>query len=122
MKSFIATLILCALMLTGVLVNAIYVNRLSDDLLARLDALPDIGAPDCQSAAKDFCDFWISKAESIELSAGFPSTDRISEYSLTLVACAEVGDLYGYRTALALLVDAIEDLRRHEQVSLGNLL
>ena len=122
MKSFIATLILCVLMLLGVIGNALYVNTLSNDLLDRLKQIPDVGDPLCVSSVNDFCALWDAHSDWIELSAGFPASDRITEYSLTLLACAEAKDLYGYRTALALLIDSIEDLRRHEQLSIGNLL
>ena len=122
MKSFIATLILCLLMVVGVTANAIYVNHLSSQLLARLEAFPDTPGTTPEHSAQDFLDFWLSHAEWIKLSAGFQATDRITEYALTVLAAVETGDAYGYRSAMALLKDAVDDLARHERFSFENLL
>ena len=43
-------------------------------------------------------------------------------WAAVLSACAACGDLFGYRSALALLQDAIGDVRRLEKISIENLL
>lgn len=122
MKSFIATLILCSLMIVGVIANAIYVNRLSSELLLRIENLPSTPSADSEPLAQAFLDFWLSHAEWIKFSAGFQATDRITEYALTILAAIETNDSYGYRSAMALIADAVDDLARHERFSFENLL
>ena len=118
MKSLIASLILFSLMIIGVIANAFAVRGLTEELSVKIEALdtPDV------SSAQSFLDFWLSHAEWVRLSAGFAATDRITEQAMTLLASAEVGDVFSYHTALALLSDAIEDLARHERFSFENLL
>lgn len=122
MRSLVATLILFCLLITGVTVNARQVKHVSTALSARIEALPDADAADCADAVRDLNDYWLTHVEWLEFSAGYTIVDRITEQAATLLACAECGDLYGYRTALALLLDAVEDLARTEQLTVGTVL
>ena len=116
MKAFRLTLLLFLLMLCTVLFNALYINRISSDLTNRLDALPDVDDERCLEEALHFCELWEKKSKSVSLSVGYPVVDRITEQAALLAACAECGDLYGYRSAIALLYDAVEDLQRLERL------
>ena len=116
MKAFRFALLLFLLMLCIIGCNALYINRLSNDLNERLGALPDIESNACLDEALRFCRDWDSKSKLVSLSVGYPVVDRITEQSALLVACAECGDLYGYRSAIALLYDAVEDLQRLEHL------
>ena len=122
MKSFAASLILLAVMLGGMAWNAVYINRVADRLNAMLDAMPDSDDADSAQAAAAGREYWESNAPYVGLSVGYTVTDRVSEQTAVLAACAACGDFYGYRSALALLRDAIGDMRRLEQFSIENLL
>lgn len=122
MKSLLATLILFALMLGGIALNYRHINRVCDEMVTQIKTLPDVGQDGCLAAAHALNDYWLSHSDTIEFSSGYAAVDRVSEQATTLLACASCGDLYGYRTALALLLDAVEDLRRPELLSLGTML
>ncbi len=122
MKSLATTLILLVLMLGGITWNYVHINRISDELIEQIEALPDVGEEGCVEAVQTLNDYWLSHAESVEFAAGYTVVDRVSEQAVTLLACASCGDLYGYRTALALLLDAVEDMRRPESFSVGTML
>ena len=122
MKSLTITLILLVLMLLGIGINHFHVNKTADALLDRLNDLPDVGEEGCADGVRKFCEDWERTMGTVEFSTGLTVVDRISEQAATLLACAECEDLYGYRTALALLRDAIEDMRLTEELSLRALL
>ena len=122
MKSLIATLVLFCLLLVSVALNARHVGRVSADLTERIEALPDATSKDCPAAVRALNDYWLTRVEWLEFSAGYTVVDRVTEQAATLLACAECGDLYGYRTALALLLDAVEDLARTEKLTVGTVL
>lgn len=105
-------------MIGGVVWNGVHVNRVSNELIAQIEVLPDIGTDGCFEAVQMLNDQWQRHASCIEFSAGFVAVDRISEYASTLLACAACGDVYGYQTARVLLLDAIKDVRRSECLSL----
>lgn len=122
MRAFIITMILLALMLGTVTVNHIYIKEVFHKMETALDELPDVFAADCLEKAIALENYWEKQVDPVSLSVSYTIVDRVCEYAATLVACAECGDLYGYRTALALLRDAIGDMMRFEAPSIGALL
>ena len=122
MKAFIISILLALLLLGCITFNNIYINRLADRILEQLDALPTIDDNACIPQAQAILAEWDEQVECVRLSVGYPVVDRVSEQATTLLACAECGDLYGFQIALALLRDAIGDMRRLELLSVSNIL
>ena len=122
MKSFWISMILLTAMLVGIGINYAYINKTADELCDMLDALPDVRDPSCAEAAAELRDHWEEIVGVVNLSVGYNIVDRVSEQAATLAACAACGDFYGYHTALALLRDAVGDMRRLEGFSIKNLL
>ena len=122
MKSLILLLLLIACLLCGTVCNAIYINDVSDRLLLAIDNLPPPENGDCSKQIGELLVFWESKIGTVCLSVSYTIADRISEHAKVLFACAACGDRFGFYSALALLRDAVEDMRRLEQFSIGNLL
>ena len=122
MKSFWIAMLLLGVTLVGIGINYIYINEVSDTLYQRIETIPSIDDPTCINAAKELCSYWESHVDTVGLSVGYTVVDRVSEQSVALAACAACKDFYGFQTALALLRDAIGDMRRLEQFSIGNLL
>ena len=121
MRSLIATVVLCCLMLLATILNFIYVNRIADEMTSLVDALPSINDADCAKKTDALCRKWGKNAPFIGLSVGFLTVDKLSEYCETLRSCAEAKDVYGYHAALTLIRDSIDDVRRLEQFSVENL-
>ena len=122
MKSFWISMILLVAMLIGVGVNFFYINGVADELYRRIDAIPAITDPNCINATQELTSYWETVIDAVNLSVGYTVVDRVSEQTVTLNACAACGDFYGFQTALALLRDAVGDMRRLERFSIGNLL
>ena len=122
MKSLLISLILFAVMLSSIAVNAIYINNVANKMNDLLAELPDIGEEGCSDATRDICDYWEKNTPYVGLSVGYTIVDRVSEQAATLSACAACNDFFGFRTALALLRDAVGDMRRLEKFSIENLL
>jgi hypothetical protein len=121
MRAFWISIVLLFVLLGAIVCNYCFINRVANRLEQALDAMPDIESTDCAEATRAFLADWEESIDLVGLSVSYPIVDRVSEQAITLVACAECGDLYGYRTALALLRDALGDMRRLEKFSLGNL-
>lgn len=122
MKGFVAALILAAALLGSIAGNYIYINQVADRMNERLEKLPDLTNRGCVPAVKELLEYWEAHIDTVCLSVAFNTVDRVTEQATTLLVCAECDDLYGYRTALALLRDAVGDMRRLECFSIGNLL
>ena len=121
MKSCYISIILLITMLIGVGYNYFYINGIADKLNARIDAIPAITDPACITLTQDLQAYWEEQINIVNLSVGYTVVDRVSEQSVTLAACAACQDYYGFQTALALLRDAVGDMRRLERFSIGNL-
>ena len=121
MKSLLVLLLLSLLLVTVTVGNYIYINDVSDRLLSKIQAIPAPNADDCSVRVAELIDFWEQTIDLVCLSVSYTVADRISEHAATLFACAECGDRYGFYSALALLRDAVGDLRRLESVSAGSL-
>lgn len=116
MRSFIISLILSVLMVGGVVLNCIYVNNVGNHIREDAEVLPHPTDPNCLSMASDLEERWKKDAQWIHISVNHTIVDRIGEQATTLVACAEIGDVYGFCTARALLLDAVEDMLRLESI------
>ena len=122
MRSFIISLVLAVILLSCIVTNNLYINRLSYRMLEQLDALPPVSDSECVALARKLLEDWDKQVDYVRLSVGYAVVDRVCEQATTLLACAECGDLYGYQTAMALLRDAIGDMRRLEVLSISNIL
>ena len=121
MKGLLIVLIPLFLLLGGITANYIYINEVSDQLLTEINAIPAPDQPDCIAKTAALVDAWEKEMDTVSLSVSYTITDRISEHAATLHACASCGDRYGFYTSLALLREAIGDMRRLECFSVRNL-
>ncbi len=121
MRSFITTIVLLVLMFSAAGVNFIYVNHVADTMEKMTENLPSITEPSCVEKTTELCEEWEKNAPFVGLTVGFLTVDKLTEQTLTLLSCAESGDVYGYHTALAILKDAIDDMHRLEKFSVENL-
>jgi len=115
-KSFLISLILSVLMVGGVAVNCIYVNKVGSQIQETAEQLPTPSDPSCLPLASELEGRWKKNVQWVHISVNHTIVDRIGEQTATLVACAESGDYHGFFTARALLLDAIEDMRRLESI------
>ncbi len=116
MKSFVISIILAVLMGGGIIVNGIYINDVGKKTEAMVEQLPEPTHPDCYAQAEALEQAWKKQSKTVHISVNHTLVDRIGEQLTTLVACAECGDVYGFYTARALLLDAIGDMKRLENL------
>ena len=117
MKQAIAVLILLAILAALIVWNALYINKVANDMTALLDALPDVDDPACPKAAAALREAWMRRLPVVDLTVSFLYTDRICEQSALLICCAETGDRYGFASAKALLADAFHDMCHAETLN-----
>ncbi len=122
MRSFAVTLILLAGTLGLILWNSLYINNVTNDLLARLDSLPDVKDPACGETVGEIRQIWDKNADLIDLSANHQSIERV-EMQLTLMQeAAKTENADSFAAARALLRDALRDIQQFEKMALGQIL
>lgn len=122
MKSFIATLVLLGMMLGGILVNCIYINNVANDMLDAAEELRFLEGEESVLRAIALHEYWQKRVKLVDLSVNYLLIERVNQNLSLVVTCAKAQDHFGYLSALALLIDAIEDMRRLEELSLGGIL
>lgn len=122
MKSLAITviLLLCVLLLSCW--NYFYVNNTLSEMGEKMNALPDVNDIDCIAYTKEIDDYWRSKEAILEMSIPYPLIDRVCEQASLLCACADAKDAYGFYSARALMLDALEDISRSECINIRTLL
>ncbi len=122
MKGVIAAAAVLLLVTALVILNAVYVRRTTDGLLAAADALPDIpdpsATPQAVAALRAAYDRRLSL---LSLSVSYTVLDRVEEALCSLEAHAAAGDGLQYAAALALLRDLMRDIARAERLHPENI-
>lgn len=121
MKVFYLSAFLLLALIAAVIGNAIYINNVVETMLTQVQSLPDIRQEDCVFRITELLAYWEANTDRVYLSVGFLSVDRITEQSKLLLSCAECGNNCGFSDAKALLTDALCDIKRLEEVHIGNL-
>ena len=121
MKSMITTTVLLVTLILTVTFNFFYINSITEQMEKMIFSMPEIGTEECVAAAREIQQYLESKEAVIGLSVCFATLDRACEQTVLLVSCSEARDVYGFQSARALLLDALDDMRRAEQFSIENL-
>ena len=121
MKAAVVSGILLAVIALLILINAAYVNRTVDALVAAVEALPSTPQADtCQQVTHI-----LSRLQSVEtvlsLSVPYPAIDRSIELCRSLLCYAETGAENDYAMTRDLLTDALRDMGRLERLQTKNI-
>ncbi len=122
MKGCVIALIVLMAVLAIITVNAVYVHRVADSLIERLEALPAVPDPRTTPVAvaalrQELEDnhIWLG------LSINFTVLDRAREAAGVLEVYAENGDCRQYAASIAILRNLFENFGRLEKLSADNL-
>ncbi len=123
MRICIAAAVVVTVLLGAIAGNAVYVHRVSEALIAELDALPDV--PDPSATPADIADLRASLEKHLALlglSVNYSLLDRAEEALWAMEAHARTGDLLQYETSRLVLRDLFRDFARLERISAENIL
>ena len=122
MKGCVIALIILALIVGVVVWNVVYVGRVTESLLAELDALPDAPDPtETPSAVTSVLEILEQHRPILDITVTHTTLDRITESLRILHAHAAVGDTPGYAATLALLRELVREIGRPEKLSAENI-
>ncbi len=123
MKHCRAAAVVMVIIVALVILNAICLARVTNELLCELDELPLIPEPDKTpadvAALRERLD---AHTTFISLSVNYNVLDRALEALYSLEAYARAGNIAQYEATRATLRDLLEDLERLERLRLENIL
>jgi hypothetical protein len=116
MKAFAVALLLFALVIVGVIFNAIYINEASERLSGLVGTLPEVGSADCEAATDALWGEWQSRRSIIELSTDLRRTSEIDIRLAVLRVAARDGNVAEYNETRAVLGYLFSELRVFESL------
>ncbi len=123
MKQYHTAAIVLAVIVALVILNAVCLRRVTDDLIAMLEALPEIPdpakTPQAVAALREELERHMTM---ISLSVNYNTLDRALEALYSLEAYARAGDAAQYEATRAALRDLFDDLGRLERLRAENIL
>ncbi len=127
MRNFIISIVIMAVTVIFILINAAAVTDIADNMLALLEGLPtaDESEADNFAAAQDISEqirlLWRANENYIGLTVGYEYVFAVSSAADTLCAYAEQADGAEYSAAKALLASAVSRIAEAESLSFHNI-
>lgn len=119
MKALIISLILTFILITAVILNAIYISRVTEKMKSLVTEINQGGSVD--KAFEELDGIWSKHKKFFTISVGFEEIDHITEYITRLGCAIENGNAADIRRNCALLQNFFDDVTRHERVSPLNI-
>ena len=120
MKAFIFSICVLALLITAILINTLYVARVTSSMQEKLQVLPPCAQ--AREYAKDLLAFWKSKEKILELSVSATDISEVSERLTIIYAATSPLDEKAFEQARALCLDDIERIRDLERFTFLHIL
>ncbi len=121
MKTFIFSLIVFALMLTGIIINYFYINKVSDKLYVMTSEAPAAGDEGCYAALSQIDEYWQKNHDIVRLSVSFIELNSVSDAIVSMKSFAETGEESEYENSRQILLNAIHEMRRLESFKLSSI-
>lgn len=120
MKTFFVSISIFLLLISVIIMNSFYINRISEQLMS---AAKKITAPngDRSIALSDFSNLWHKNRNKISLSVNYVYIENIGERLAAVKAAHLRGDNDMFLHELAMLKEEIRELNRLERFSSINL-
>ena len=117
MKSFWIMLCVFVLMLGGIAVNCVFIDRTADKMERAIAALPEVSEAGKTGALSELEAFWQKRRTAVSISISFNDIRAIDNHLAQMRAAAEVGEDSDYETARQLALSAVAHMRRLERFS-----
>lgn len=112
--------ILLTLAFCATIANYIYVEKTADYILDSIDGLP-VDISNASDSVSEIREAWKERREILDLTLSKPALDKVSLLIDELQIAAEHHAESDYKTAMARLRRAIEDIRDPERILLRNI-
>lgn len=120
MKSFAASLILFAIMITALTINGIYINNVTDTLKQSTLSIThnDLSPEQIETIHR----YWQKNIDIISISVNFHETESITESILSMKAYANIPDSPEFQYAKSKLLETLDKISLGEKISISNIL
>lgn len=121
MKGFLATICIFVLVLAIILTNKIYLTNVSTDFLQQAQSLRG-NLPHSINRIEKLQKDWDNNKDLLQISVSHKRIDTVTDLIDALLCYARMQDETEYKKTAALLVNALEEIKRFEEFSAVNIL
>ena len=122
MKGFVLTLIIFALLISGIVINCIFVNKVHKDMHELVDKVSPSPSEGNEVLIKQIEKLWDERKKLLSISVSFSEIDDITNRIDALFASNQSKDAVQIAINIELLQNAIDTLKRLEMFSIENIL
>ena len=122
MKAFFTILFLFTLLFAAIFANYAYVNNLATTLAEDLERLPFPNEAATTKEAERIRDAWQDNKRFVQISINHTEIEFISNAATELCVFAQQKNIAEFERARHILINALEELRFSEMLSLINIL
>lgn len=122
MKSFYIALCVLILLVATIVLNCIYINKVSNDLVSVIEEIKNASPNDLASKIDDLEGIWSNEKIKISTSIGYVTINKIDDTISSIKAACEEQSLYDFKNYLSILENAVRELTRLENFSVFNIL
>ena len=116
MKAFIVSLSIVLVLAVLIIVNSIFLDLTCERLM---DA---VSGSSIEFGCDDVVSLWKKRKVFVSLCAPHKEIDKIEEQIYIMDEAIQIGNDFEYSKAKTLLLNYIEQIRRHERVTIDNIL
>ncbi len=122
MRSFIISICLFAMLITGIILNCYYVNSVHGEMSAIIREIKIEPCDENEDLIKELLNLWESKSSMLSISVGYKELNEISDAIASLNAANLYGDKLQICIALEYLTSAIDEITRLEKLNINNVM
>ena len=119
MKAFAASIVLFFTVIALTVINAVYISSITDQMKSLSQAVCE--ASDTEKAISELSEYWETHEKYVSLSAGLRDLDKVTEEILKLRAACQSDNEHGKLQSCRLLIDALDDIKKHERFSMDSI-
>ncbi|CDC62639.1 unknown [Clostridium sp. CAG:448] len=121
MRIFKVALAIFLLLIAVIIMNALYIRHVGEQLSTKLEGLSDQPCIDTLGDIREIRTYWEKAQKIVNISVGYCETDRFDELLLSIEEYCMLGNADEYHRTVALAQNAAKDLVRLEKLSLINI-
>lgn len=121
MRAVIISIALLIVVVTGTLVNLVFVNSRIDEMKCLAESICDDKKLRSENITELY-ELWERSYDLLSFSTSLREIDRATENLLTLQAACESDNEWAIKQSCVLFCNALDDIARYEKFSLGSIL
>ena len=122
MRDLTISVVLFALMITTIVGNSLFVCKEADLLRGAVDRVPSIGSPGCEERIGELRIYWRDFKKVARLSLSYSELNRMECLIEEMECHRQTGNVNDFEHAKVMIMNVLNEIERHEKVTLDGVM